>query len=270
MNSRHDEELPMQEGSPVPKRGPRLLGLFIAIVLGIAVVGFFVGTQPMPHPDETRHRSDSRAPVSASAVPGQTYRELRLRRFGPNSEVTSDLEQLRPSTAAAIARNEDVADRAHALRQRGRRRAFEGAPPTIPHRIDQQTAGGCLRCHGDGLFVAKRIASMMSHKPFTNCTQCHVPSLDRFDREKAENQSADPRRDPEQVNLPTATDNRAFEGAPPTIPHSVWMRERCRSCHVRTGPVTLATTHPERENCVQCHARAGAGAPWRLMSALQR
>ena len=46
---------------------------------------------------------------------------------------------------------------------------------------------------------------------------------------------------------------RAFEGAPPLIPHDVEVDMPCLDCH-RTGENNaVITSHPERFNCVQCH-----------------
>ena len=46
---------------------------------------------------------------------------------------------------------------------------------------------------------------------------------------------------------------RAFAGAPPTIPHTLWLRGNCLACHGAFGFAELQTSHPERANCVQCH-----------------
>ncbi|CAM1366959.1 Periplasmic nitrate reductase, electron transfer subunit [Tenacibaculum litoreum] len=60
-------------------------------------------------------------------------------------------------------------------------------------------------------------------------------------------------------------DNRAFHGAPPSIPHEVSSGERsmgennCLKCHENGGYVekfkayTPVTPHPEKINCRQCH-----------------
>jgi predicted CXXCH cytochrome family protein len=45
-----------------------------------------------------------------------------------------------------------------------------------------------------------------------------------------------------------------YDGAPPTIPHKVFMRENCGACHVGPGArEEILTTHPERTRCRQCH-----------------
>jgi cytochrome c-type protein NapB len=46
---------------------------------------------------------------------------------------------------------------------------------------------------------------------------------------------------------------RSFEGAPPTMPHELFMRTNCIACHGSQGYSGLITDHPERRNCIQCH-----------------
>ena len=47
---------------------------------------------------------------------------------------------------------------------------------------------------------------------------------------------------------------RLYDGAPPTIPHKILMRENCAACHTGPGARTeILTSHPERTRCRQCH-----------------
>jgi cytochrome c-type protein NapB len=120
----------------------------------------------------------------------------------------------------------------------------------VPHPIDPKGVAACLQCHRHGIVLEGRVAPAMSHEPLPSCTQCHAPA-------------------PELDNPVTpavvvangfvgqaAADRgeRAWQGAPPAIPHPTWMRQRCASCHGVTGPKGLRTTHPERRNCAQCHS----------------
>ncbi len=54
--------------------------------------------------------------------------------------------------------------------------------------------------------------------------------------------------------------NRAYDGAPPVMPHSRnFVRTRtCLSCHAPAGRPGLRTDHAQRTNCVQCHAVAAS------------
>jgi len=68
-----------------------------------------------------------------------------------------------------------------------------------------------------------------------------------------------------QRNLKTYYNNRAFYGAPPTIPHPIGEggigSNACLKCHQNGGFVdkyqayTPVTPHPEKSNCVQCHVQ---------------
>jgi hypothetical protein len=53
---------------------------------------------------------------------------------------------------------------------------------------------------------------------------------------------------------------RLYDGAPPVMPHPLFMRETCIACH--TGPGArpeIRTSHPERRRCAQCHVEAETG-----------
>jgi cytochrome c-type protein NapB len=242
-------------GQPqVPLSNVRILNVLLAVAMGGAVVGFFIGTQgsarPAPLPT-------ARSVEPSEADPGQTYRELRARRFGKNSKVTSELAALAtdfPKLADEVpemtpeGRAEALADRAH-------RRAFFGAPPVIPHPVDDSSSGSCLACHRTGVKVAGKIAYPISHPPYANCLQCHAPSVGRL--------GGDP---PKLVTDFTRLDestlaSRAWPGAPPRMPHGVWMRENCTSCHGLVARPGLRTPHPNRQNCQQCHVPEGAVPP---------
>ncbi|MHC4450774.1 MAG: hypothetical protein ACYS0E_11670 [Planctomycetota bacterium] len=133
---------------------------------------------------------------------------------------------------------------------RAQRRAYDGAPPVIPH---QPFGAACVNCHTmEGLNVPNvGFAPPSPHKltrgmaGTTYCTQCHVWK-----------QSNDLFRENSFVGL--AQDLRqgkaAMLGSPPVIPHAIQMRENCKACH--TGPAAreeIRCDHPERVSCRQCH-----------------
>jgi len=224
----------------VPSSLRRFIPMLAVIVTSIAVVGFISGIREFRKVE----RNSIPAPQRASDVPrAVTYSELRATNLGPNASWQQSLAQLKydkPGVFDAVIRTEDM--KLAALAERAKNRAYDGAPPTIPHPVEAQSAASCLACHGEGLKVGDRIASRMSHALLTNCTQCHV----------------------EQVTVPTENSfvgvyrsgpgERASPGAPPIIPHHTWMRENCTSCHgLMTRPGTR-TTHPWLTNCTQCHA----------------
>ncbi len=225
----------------------RIWNVILAITLGAAVVGIYLGTQPAgPALLPTRSKPQAAA---ADVIPGQSYVELRERRFGPGARLTSDLGLLRAGLPDVMDEvTFTAADREAAVALRTQRRAFDGAPPTVPHAIDETSAASCLACHEQGLRVGDLVAPVMSHAPHSQCTQCHASIAERWPA----------------VALPGTTSfvglessgagQRVWEGAPPSVPHRIWMREDCHSCHGVTGLPGLRTTHPERQNCLQCHA----------------
>ncbi len=231
----------------------RYAPVLAAAAAGVALVGFLRGiseTRPLPG-----RAAPSERGAPEGVPPAVSYAEIRAAGLGPNAGWRSDLKTLsrdRPGLFDLVVRTEAM--RSEALADRARNRAFDTAPPTIPHPAGQESAAACLACHGQGLKVGGRVATRMSHAPFTSCTQCHVEGG--------------------QTGLPWKGDDgggngfagltrsgpgeRAYPGAPPTIPHTTWMREDCLSCH---GPVArpgLRTTHPYLTNCTQCHAPSAA------------
>jgi hypothetical protein len=136
---------------------------------------------------------------------------------------------------------------------RAERRAYDGAPPVIPH---DNLGIRCVQCHDhDGLFVpdlgyapANPHLQTRGISIESNCRQCHVQqnSKTQFVANAFEGFPQDLRKG-----------DRLHEFAPPVMPHRVFMREDCTSCH--DGPAAreeIRCSHPERSNCRQCHVPA--------------
>jgi cytochrome c-type protein NapB len=205
---------------------------------------------------------------SAPAPSARSYADMRAARFGPNARMYDGafdrLAAAGPGLHDPVEQSE--VDRQAARAERARRRAYDGAPPTIPHAIDQQAAPDCLACHEAGAKIGGRVAPRMSHARHDSCVQCHVVAGDP--RPVA---STPPAPENAFVGLASpASGTRAWPGAPPTIPHSTLMRGECTSCHGLFGRSGMRSTHPWRQSCTQCHApsaaldqrpRAGAPAP---------
>lgn len=221
-------------------------------VMAIAFVCFLVGIDDgVPHPAEPGPAAATDVPDDG-AVPSMTYAEIRSARFGPNRDWAVPLAALAsPAPTTTIPPPTPEAKRA-ALRLRSERRAFNGAPPVVPHRVDQLSDAHCMTCHESGLRVAARPADRLPHPYLANCQQCHVAAaahdFDPF--VLAENRF---RGMPAPFEGP-----RAWAGAPPQVPHSTFMRDNCLSCHGPGGKPGLRTTHPERQSCLQCHAPSAA------------
>ena len=232
------------------KRSLPLLG---AVVIALALVGFLLGiiegetpTAPAAAPRAIAHWEGTDQQVA----PAASYSAIHMAKFSPNSNWSGKLEQLkyqRPSRLDPVTRHPDA--KLAAIHDRTVNRAFDGAPPVIPHRIEQQSSKSCLACHENGMKLGNRIASVVSHPHFTNCTQCHVESSTSgpFDQPVMTQNSFD------GISR-SGTGTRAIGGAPPTIPHTTWLRDNCMSCHGTIARDGLRTSHPWLTNCRQCHA----------------
>ncbi len=219
-----------------------------AVAVGVAATGFLAGVAGPPERAAPQRGEEERS-TEGPAV--RRYSEMGSDSRGPNANLYE-----RGTSVLAVERDPYTvvertdAERAATLRARDERRAYDGAPPTIPHPIDQRGSPDCLACHGAAVQIDGRIAPTMSHPRYDSCTQCHVVA-------------ADPRPGgaaPEGVPntfVGTSSENagaRAWPGAPPTIPHATSMRADCLSCHGSLGRVGLRTSHPWRQSCTQCHA----------------
>jgi cytochrome c-type protein NapB len=143
------------------------------------------------------------------------------------------------------------AARASSIEQRAALRAYEGAPPVIPHATADLNIQTCRACHAQGLKAGDKVAKMVSHTYMANCTQCHVEAAGTF-------LGTDPGPANSFVGLRSSGygGTRAWAGAPPVMPHAVFMRTNCVSCHGEHGYNGWRPDHLSRTNCVQCHAPA--------------
>lgn len=135
---------------------------------------------------------------------------------------------------------------------RAERRLYDGAPPVIPHKPLNIS---CTQCHTStgreapplGFAPANPHAATRGISGTSYCQQCHV-----FRRsESTFNNSPNDFSGLSQHFVPA---ERLYPGAPPVIPHRVFMRENCASCH--SGPAArleIVCRHIQRANCRQCH-----------------
>ncbi len=238
-------------------KSPNAAPICAVVVISIAVVGYFTGLQlPMQAPHESlRLRvDDAQLPHNESrddsVIPATRYADMAAvtRRHRRPTQLASLKSTTNPLGEIRIGPE----DKRAALRRREQNRAFNGAPPTIPHPTDQHSDASCVACHGDGILTKTLRIPRMSHDLLANCTQCHVES-------NPEHMTAMLFRENEFVGLAAPTSGpRAFQHAPPQIPHSTWMRSECLSCHGDAGLHGMRTTHPWRSNCQQCHAPSAA------------
>ncbi len=133
---------------------------------------------------------------------------------------------------------------------RAERRAYDGAPPVIPHAAFEST---CVSCHnqegvavpGVGFSPPSPHVATAGLSAISRCEQCHVRAQSHAPW--VASAFAGLRQD-------LRKGRRLHAEAPPVIPHPTLMRENCVACH--TGPAAreaIRTSHPERANCRQCH-----------------
>lgn len=139
------------------------------------------------------------------------------------------------------------------------RRAYNGAPPIIPHPVqDEASFGGksCLSCHATGSYAPAMaiFAPIVPHPNLVACTQCHVPVLDEGELFQASDW---------QRSAPVSMIEAALVGAPPPMPHPLQMRENCAACHTgAAAPAEIVVDHIERESCQQCHVASQTDDAW--------
>jgi cytochrome c-type protein NapB len=164
-------------------------------------------------------------------------------------------------TLAATAACRDTTAATAVARSTGERamgRAYDGAPPTIPH---DAAIGSCVSCHdldgtvidGVGMAPAAPHGEDAALGAMRRCRQCHVA-------EQARALLVSSRFS----GLPQGPwrGHRATPGAPPTIPHTLQLREHCSACHAGpTARAEIRTSHPERTRCRQCHVPETAPLP---------
>jgi cytochrome c-type protein NapB len=135
---------------------------------------------------------------------------------------------------------------------RAERRAYEGAPPVIPHG---PLGPSCTVCHADtardvpgvGLAPPNPHRKTPGLSDAARCQQCHVFQATR--EVLVANQFR-----PRLQDLRRG--ERLYAGAPPVVPHGLFLREDCVACHAGpAGRPEIRCSHPERVNCLQCHAR---------------
>ncbi len=235
-----------------------LIGL---VVVSIAVTGYYIGLHsPMNPALKSIQDTDSTSKIvrsihdrmvkndDSNAIVATTYSEMHFATEQLACEWRTHLNELKSNidpTADVII---GPGQKEFALVTRKQNRAFNGAPPTIPHPVDQLSAKACIVCHGEGISTQSLRIPKMSHQLLENCTQCHVEV-------NSVHTPSSLFRENDFAGLPAPTGGpRAFEGAPPMIPHSTWMRVDCTTCHGFAGLQGIRTTHPWRQNCLQCHA----------------
>ncbi len=233
--------------------------LILVGVLALALIGYVVGLRAGVPEGPPGLGKASAAPASVEdrdAIPAPSYADVGAGVLHVDEGLETWLEMTVALRAKPTKPITDIASRLDSLATRAERRAFNGAPPVIPHAAYSLDDRSCLACHGQDLQVGARTAKRLPHPHLTNCTQCHVPAAPTFFQgqggvlaESAWVGIAEPKEG-----------SRAMPGAPPAVPHTLQMRDNCLACHGQHGWPGIQTSHPERSNCLQCHAPTEDGA----------
>lgn len=235
--------------------------VFLAVGM-LAVSGFFMGMRQTERQVIRNHLPVSAKHVVATEAPAQEipsapkYKEIAKTAWHANRDWHFTLADLPRATAPpAGLKAPDPAELSAAVERRKSLRAYDGAPPVVPHAIDTISVSACISCHGQNgdLVIGGKRPVEISHPWITNCTSCHVPANGlrqvtepaeaRLVVENSFTGKSSPGHGP-----------RAYGGAPPTMPHPVWMRQNCLACHGPGREQAIRSSHPERKNCLQCHA----------------
>ncbi len=236
----------LQEDNLVPPNLRRFVPIIGSIIAGLALVGYIMGIRELPPVDRGFNASKSDQGHFPEAV---TYGKLHSTPLWNNplsKQTIKELKFAKPDLFEKVTKTDEMI--LASVQDRTRNRAYEGAPPTVPHPIDQFSSAACLACHQDGIKVGERVASRMSHQQLSNCTQCHVSSASYVSAEQTADLST-------FVGIRrSGAGERASAGAPPIIPHHLWMRENCLPCHGTLSRDGIRSTHHWLTNCQQCHA----------------
>lgn len=233
----------------------RAATVLIACAVGAATLGL-VANLARPAPVTREYAVTGVRPIGTIRR-APTQAELGSTRAGDNRArhalAFRAMQSDTPDRLAAVPFNAEA--RAAAIADRATRRAYDGAPPTIPHAVSQMSPPNCMTCHAEGLALRGHVASTMPHPYLSSCTQCHVVMGQAMPGAALPGDLSE--GNTFVGNAAPGPGARAWPGAPPTIPHTTRMRERCDGCHSARS-LGLRASHPWRESCTQCHAPSAA------------
>ena len=222
----------------------------IAVIMTLTFVGFFVGIRQRKSAPEYRVFSAGNDVENAALA--RSNEQLATRPWSTELEPWAPPQFFQQIATMAPITPANKKAYVEAMDDRAKRRAFEGAPPTIPHPVGQGSALECQVCHQRGVQIGSALAPPVSHPTYTMCTQCHVAETSPIPPSKPITGAASVKND-FHGNRTSPAPYRLAASAPPQVPHPTFMRERCDACHGPSGRSGLQTSHPARGVCQQCH-----------------
>lgn len=140
------------------------MNVVLVAAIAVGVVGLISGIEGTSR--DTRSRPAPAPYAGPRPADSRSYRDMSERDYGANAELGKTwFETIRTSEKA-----DEAAGNA--------RRAWVGAPPTIPHPAHQHEVPACLACHRHGAKVAGKDARPTTHPERASCLQCHVVAAD--------------------------------------------------------------------------------------------
>ena len=252
-------ESPDKTNNTAPRRS--VLTVLLLIVGVASVSGYFMGMRQSK--DDQDWRSVWVPAEQATAQERKVYPEapkyadIPTTKWKANKAWRNSLLNLPKQNMKLVEQHPlDQAERMLVLKGRSSRRAYDGAPPMIPHSINYRDVESCSVCHAQdaNVMIAGRRSPAMSHPYMSNCTQCHAPEsgLSMLQHSGTVGLVVESKF---KGATHSGAGSRAYPGAPPTVPHRISMRQNCMSCHGPGMPDAVTTSHPMRGNCMQCHAQ---------------
>ncbi len=239
-----------------------ILSVVFVIVAIVSVSGYFMGLNRSDASGDAlspwRDASGEKE-LSHEAYPeAPLYKDIPTTKWKANKNWVNSLADLPHANMDHTPRKPlTPEERTLIMTARADRRAYDGAPPTIPHAINYRDVESCTACHDPkaNTLVGGKRTPAMSHPYMSNCTQCHAPKEGLGFMKVHSGTAALVVPNKFKGNRGAGKGERAYPGAPPVMPHRVWMRQNCMACHGPGMPDAITTSHPQRANCLQCHAQ---------------
>ena len=146
---------------PLAHAPARVVGLLVAVVVAVAAIGIATGMSNSSY--QAKRPAVRERPPAGDVPPARSHTELQ-----ENPWTTPDAASAwQKSVAIAAAASAPISAPAETagtsiektLIERAARRAYDGAPPVVPHPIRASGAAECLACHAKGFALGNRRAS---------------------------------------------------------------------------------------------------------------